>query len=293
LRDLGEELGVATILEGSVRREGNDIRITAQLIDAQIDEHIWAESYDREMTNIFAIQSDVAQKIALALKMTLTPDEKVRIERKPTANMEAYSLYLQGRYFWNKRTRDGINKGIDYFQLAIEKDPTFALAYAGIADSYILIGWFDWASPKETFPKAKEAAIKALEINTSLAEAYTSLGAIKMNYDWDWAGAERQFKRAIELNSNNANTYHWYAYYLSMMERHDEAFTEIRKAQNLDPLSLAINTSVGRMLHYQRRYDEAITHAFKLLDIDPDFILIYDLLYDVYVKKGSVEEAIL
>ncbi|MFQ5866060.1 MAG: protein kinase [bacterium] len=292
LREIGEKLHVATILEGSVRREGDEVRITAQLINTQTDEHIWAETYDREMTHIFAIQSDVAQQIASVLKATLSPAEKERIERKPTENLEAYNLYLKGRYFWNKRTEMDLKKAIEYFEEAIELDSNYGLGYAGLADSYSLLPTYSAYPKKEAYPKAKEAALKALEIDNTLAEAHTSLGSIKMGYDWDWEGAERQFKRAIELNPSYATAHHWYALYLMRMARFDDAIKEIKKAHELDPLSLVINRAMGNVFLRARRYDQAIDALKRTNEMDPNFSLVPFFLGRVFFQKSMYEEAL-
>jgi serine/threonine-protein kinase len=292
LREIGEKLQVAAVLEGSVRREGDDVRITAQLIDAESDEHIWAETYDREMTHIFAIQSDVAQQIALALKAKLSPTEKQRIDRKPTENLEAYNLYLKGRYFWNKRTEMDLKKAIEHFEEAIGLDSNYGLGYAGLADSYNLLPTYSSYPGKEAYPKAKEAALKALEIDNTLSEAHNSLAWIKMMYDWDWEGAEKEFKRAIELNPGYATAHHWYALYLMRMSRFDDAMEEIRKAHELDPLSLVINRAMGNVFLGARRYGQAIDALQRTNEMDPNFSLMHFLLGKAFLLKSMYEEAL-
>ena len=291
LKDIGRELDVATILEGSVRRQGNLVRIVAELIDAYNDENLWAETYDRELTQIFAIQSDVAQNIAAALRAKISPEEKERIEKKATGSVEAYDLYLKGRYHWNKRIPDELREGIEYFEHALDKDSTYALAYAGLADSYTLLGNFNILPPHEAYPKAKAVAAKALEIDDGLAEAHTSLAFAIMFYDWDWPRAEREFKRAIDLNPNYSEAHNWYAFYLTVMGRFREAHVVRRQAQELDPLSVVVKADAGLALYFERRFDEAIEQYRKTLEQDPLFVAVYIPLGGAYVHKSMYEEA--
>jgi len=292
LKEIGEKLGVATILEGSVRQEGDDVRITAQLIDTNSDEHIWAETYDRKMTGIFAIQSDVAKQIALALRAKLTPAEKLLIEKKPTENLKAYNLYLKGHYFWNKRTEAGLKKAIQYFEEAINLDPHFALGYAGVADSYNLLPTYSSLHWKDAYPKAKEAALKALSIDDSLAEAHTSLGMVKMEFDRDFEGAEREFKRSINLNPNLTTNRHWYAIYLMRRGRFDESIKEIKRAYSLDPLSLVINRAMGRIYYMARQYDKSIEALQRTIELDPAFNFAHFFLGKVYLQKFMYDKAL-
>jgi serine/threonine-protein kinase len=293
LREIGREVGVGAILEGSIRREGDDLRITAQLVDARTDEHIWAETYDRQLTSIFAIQSDVAQQIAAALKATLSPSEKVRIERTPTEDIEAYDLYLKGRHHLNRRNPEGYEKSIQYFQDAVDRDPGYALAYAGLADTYLLLQLWHLRPPNETMPKAQSAALSALEADDNLAEAHTSLAAIRHWYLWDWEGAEEAYRRAIELNPSYATAHHWYAFYLRDMRRFDEAAAEILIAQNLDPLSLIINANVGLIAYtYTGQFDKAIDQIRKVLDMDPDFLPAHERIAFAYEQAGRTDEAV-
>jgi serine/threonine-protein kinase len=292
LREIGEELGAATILEGSVRRYGDEVRITAQLIDARTDEHIWAENYDRKLASIFAIQSDVAQKITAALQATLSPAEKLRMESTPTENLEAYNDYLKGRHYLNQRDLEGYEKSIQYFQAAIDRDPGYALAYAGLADTYLLLQLWHFRPPHETMPKAQSAALSALEIDGELAEVHTSLAAIRHWYLWDWVGAEEAYRRAIELNPNYATAHHWYAFYLRDMRRFEEAAEEILIAQNLDPLSLIIEANVGLIAYAHRgQLDKAIEVLRRLIDTAPDFLPAHERLAYVYDLAGRAEEA--
>ncbi len=273
LREIGMELHAGIVLEGSVRRAADQVRITAQIIDANTDEHIWAEEYDKEFKDIFAIQSAVAQDIALALQTKLSLDERKRVETRPTDNLEAYDQYLMGRYFWNKRLPDKLKKGIEHFKQAIAKDPNYAIAYAGLADSYTILGNLNILPPKQTYPEAKSAALKALAMDSTLAEAHASLGFAIMNYDWDWAAAEDGFKRAIEVNPNFATARSWYAFLLTVTGRFKEATVVRNKALELDPLSPVINADIGLTLYFARQYDAAIDQYNKTLEIDPTFIV--------------------
>ena len=266
LAQIAKQLGVANILEGSVRRAADRVRVNVQLINAQTNSHLWAETYDRKLTDVFLVETDIAKTIADSLKAKLTHAERQAIALRPTANPEAYELYLKGRFFWNKRTGADLRKAIDYFNQAIAEDPNYALAYAGLADCYDLLCEYSELSPKESYPKAKAAAIKALELDDTLGEAHTSLAYSLINYDWDWRSAEREYQRAIQLNPNYATAHQWYAECLSMLGRHIEAIAEIKRAQQLDPLSLIINQGVGGKYLYARRYDEAMAQFQRTLD---------------------------
>ncbi|MCI0697473.1 protein kinase [candidate division KSB1 bacterium] len=290
--EIGRELKVGTVLEGSVRKSANKLRITAQLIDVQTQEHLWSRNYDRVLQDVFAIQSDIAQQVAEALKVRLLTGEKGEIEKKATENLEAYTLYLKGRYFWNKRTEADINKAILHFEQAIKIDSTYALAYSGLADSYSLLANRGSLSSKEACPRAKAAAIKAVEIDDTLAEAHTSLGFVRMAYDWDWLVAEKEFKRAIDLNPSYAIAHQMYARYLSGMGRHDEAIAEIKRAEELDPLSLPISAGVGQTFLKARRYDQAIEQLRKTQEMDPNFAQAHYFLGGAYLNKEMNEQAI-
>jgi TolB-like protein/DNA-binding winged helix-turn-helix (wHTH) protein/Tfp pilus assembly protein PilF len=270
VHEIARQLGVANILEGSVQRSGQTVRVTVQLIRAQSDTHLWAETYDRKLTDMFHVESEVAQRIATALDSTLSGAEKQALTAKPTANVEAYQDYLRGRYFWNRRTHEGFAKAGEYFQQAIAIDPNYAPAYAGLSDVYQFSA-YDVVSRTEFYAKARVAAQKAIELDETLAEPHASLGLLAMNYDWDWATAEREFRQAIELNPNYATAHHWYAEYLAAMGRMDESLVEINRARDLDPLSLIINTDTGKLLYYSRRYDDAIGQLRETLKMDPSF----------------------
>jgi serine/threonine protein kinase/tetratricopeptide (TPR) repeat protein len=290
--EIGRELNVATILEGSVRRAGERVRIVAQLLDVQTDEHMWAETYDRDMKDVFAIQSDVAEKIASALRAKLSPVEKERIERKATESTEAYNYYLKGRFYWNKRRADDLRTAIEYFNQAIETDPGYAVAYAGLASAYEVLPQYAGVPPKEAMPKAEAAARKALELDPALSEAHAVLGLTKMHYEWDWAGAESELRRAIELNPSYPTAHHWYCLILADLGRVDEALAEIKRAQELDPLSLVISTVVGQGSYYCRQYDKSIDQLRKSLELDPNFAPAHLSLGSAYLGQNRIDEAI-
>ena len=291
-RNIGQELGVDYILEGSVRLEDDRVRITAQLIQVKDQTHLWASDFDRNLRDILILQSEVARAIAGEIKMRLRPDEQRRLASKPVLDPEAHELYLRGRYFWNKRSRDGFLRAIEYFQQAIARSPNYAQAYAGLADSYILLGPNDILPANEVYPKAKAAASKALEIDNLMAEPHASLGFVKLLYDWNPSDAELEFRRSIELDANYPTGHHWYAYDLAAMGRMDEALREIRRAQELDPFSLIINTDVVQILFFARRYDEAIVQCQKTIDLDAHFGQAYWYQGLIYEQRGMFDQAI-
>jgi TolB-like protein/Tfp pilus assembly protein PilF len=293
IKQIGQELGVATILEGSVRKEKDNIRVIATLINIADGSQIWSDTYDQKLKSVFVIQNDIAEKIANALKTQLSSEDKELLQKKPTENLEAYNLYLQGRWFWNKRTDEGLKKAIEYFDQVIEVDSNYAQAYAGLADSYTLLSEYGTLPPKQAFPKAKAAALKALEIDETIAESHTSLAYVKFLFDWDWAGAEELFKRAIELNPSYATAPQWYSFLLLVTGRFDESVAMVRGALKSDPLSLILNSAVGLRLYFARRYDESIEEELKTLEMEADFIPALTILGNAYVKKGMFEEAIL
>ena len=292
LEEIARQLKVDALIEGSVLRSGDRVRVTAQLIGAVPERHLWARSYERDLRDVLTLQSEVARAIANEIKANLTPAVQARLARTHAVNPEAYEAYLRGRYFWNKRTGEGTKKGIEFFGHALEKDPAYALAYTGLADCYYLLADYSFLSPREAFPRGKAAATKALELDETSAEAHTSLAVIKSEYEWDWLGAEREFKRAIELNPNYATAHHWYSDYLGEMGRHEEAIAEIKRAQQLDPLSLIINTVAGVRFHWARRYDEAVEQLRKTLEMDPNFAVAHHWLGQVYEQMGQHESAI-
>jgi len=294
LPQIARELNVDAVVEGTVLRSGEQVRITAQLIQASADKHLWAESYEGDLRDTLALQKKVARAIAEQIRIELTPQEQAVLKNVKVVNPEAYEDYLKGRYFWNKRTADGLKKAIDYFNQAIEKDPNYAQAYSGLADSYALLGDWEYGvlAPKEAFPRAKAAATKALELDNSLGEAHTSLAFSLDLFDWDWASAEREFRRAIELNPGYATAHHWYAWHLSEMGRNSEAIAEMRKAEDLDPLSLIISADVAEILLVAHSYDQAIEQSRKTIDMDPNFAVAHYELGQALVQKHMYKEAI-
>jgi TolB-like protein/Flp pilus assembly protein TadD len=293
LPQIAKQLGVSNILQGSVQRAADQVRVTVQLINATTDAHLWAETYDRKFIDIFAVESDIATTIAETLQAKLTGSEKTAIAKRPTMNSEAYELYLKGRFFWNKRTGPDLRKAIDYFKQAIDKDPKYALAYAGLADSYALLSAYGAGSPQESFPSAKTAAQKALELDDTLAEAHTSLGQILLSYDLDLAGSTKEFERAIALNPNYATAHHWYGSGPPLaVGEFDRAIAELRRAQQLDPLSLIINADLGFGLIVARRYDEAIAQLRKTIEMDPRFYYAHWNLGVALELKGELREAL-
>ena len=290
--DIGKELRVATILEGSVRKAGDKIRIAVQLIDTASEEHLWAEVYDRNLEDIFAIQSDIAQRVAEALKVRILQEETLGIERRATNKLEGYALYLRGRHFLNSRTKDGLNAAVESFQQALDQDPSYALAYTGLADAYAVLALLEWLPPRDAFPQARAAAEKALELDDSLAEANTSLGIVKFQFEWDWTGCERAFRRAIELSPSYAAAHQFYADFLKAMGRFDEAVAEMQRAHELDPLSLAINTGLGHVFYLSRQYDRAIEQYQAAVRLDPTFVPARLWFGRPYLQKGMFKEAV-
>jgi TolB-like protein/DNA-binding winged helix-turn-helix (wHTH) protein/Flp pilus assembly protein TadD len=292
LPQAAQELGVDAIVEGTVLRSGGRVRVTANLVQASPETHLWAESYERDLRDVLALQSDVATAIAREIQIKVSPQEQARLASSRPVNPDAYQLFLRGRYFWEKRTTADLKKAREYFGQAIEKEPTYALAYAGLADSYVLLSDYGALPSKQGFPQAKAAALKALQIDNTLAEAYPSLAWVRYSYDWDFPGAETDFKRAIELNSNYATAHHWYGWYLALMGRFDEGFAELKKAQELDPLSLVISTNLGRVLYFAHRYDEALQQYRRTLDMDPNFVKAHNELGWAYEQKGMHADAV-
>jgi adenylate cyclase len=290
--EIGKELSVATVLEGSVRIAGKKIRITAQLIDTTTEEHVWSEVYDRELEDVFAIQSDIARRIAQALKIKVLKEEGTRIEARATEKPEAYRLYLKGRHLLNARTEESLHQAVSAFEEALERDPDYELAYTGLADTHAVLALLEFVSPKQAFPRAKAAAEKALEIDKDLAEAHTSLGVVKFQYDWDLAGAEKEFRKAIELHPNHAPAHQFYADCLKASGRFDEALAEMRQASQLDPLSLSINTGIGHVLYLSRNYDRAIEQYRETVKLDPNFVQARLWLGRPFLQKGMYKEAV-
>jgi TolB-like protein/DNA-binding winged helix-turn-helix (wHTH) protein/tetratricopeptide (TPR) repeat protein len=292
LAEIARSLHVDAVVEGSVVRSGDKLRITAQLIDAHTDRHLWAEDYNRDLRDVVAVQGEVARRIAQEIRTTLTPEERAQLSTQRQVDPEAYEAYLKGRYFWNKRTEAGIKKAIAYFETSIAKDQNSPLAYDGLADCWHSAGWYGYVSPHEAFPQTKAAAKKALELNPTQGEAHASLAMASMNYDWDWSATEREFRKAIELNPNYASAHHWYADYLSAVGRHEEAIAESKRAVELDPVSPIINAWLGWRYFFARRYDVAIEQYHKTLEMDPTFVPVHLVLGQGYEQKSMPDKAI-
>jgi TolB-like protein/tetratricopeptide (TPR) repeat protein len=290
----GRALKVDAVLASGVQRAGERIRVTAQLLRVADGAPLWGETFDEEWSHIFAVQDSVSKQLARALMLTLSGEERKRLTRHDTESTEAYEYYMRGRYHWNKRTEEQIRRGLAAFQQAVRLDPNYALAYTGIADSYNLLGLFDAGAlaPKEAFPRARTAALRALQIDEALAEAHASLAHTRLYYEWNWSGAESEYKRAIALNPNYATAHHWYALYFAAMAQFEDALAEIERARDLDPDSLIIDQAVGRLLYLARQYDRAISHEQKTLDVDPRFVAARFRLGQAYVQKAKFAEAI-
>jgi serine/threonine protein kinase/Tfp pilus assembly protein PilF len=292
LPEIARALDVSAIVEGSVLRSGNRVRITALLVDVAADRHLWAETYERDVGDILALQSEVACAIAEQIEVTLTPQEEARFARKGPVNPEAFQAYLKGRYHWEKRSEEGLQKARHFFQEAIEHDPAYAPAYAGLADYYIALGNFNLADSHEIYPKAKAAALRGLEIDPGSAEAYTSLATVKGSFEWDRQGAEQDYRRAIALNPNYANAHHWFADHLVSLARFEEGMEEIERARSLDPLSVVMRADAAGYLFYAGRYEEAEAAMLKNLELDPEFAPNYRQLGGIYEQMGKYDEAI-
>jgi TolB-like protein/DNA-binding winged helix-turn-helix (wHTH) protein/Flp pilus assembly protein TadD len=294
LPQIARELNVDAVVEGTVLRSGDQVRITAQLIEASTDRHLWSQSYEGELRDSLALQNTVARAIADQIRINLTPQEQAALKNVKVVNPQAYESYLKGRYFWNKRTADGLKVALAYFNQAVEEDPKYAQAYSGLADTYALLGDWQYAvmTPKEAFPKAKAAAIKALELDSALGEAHNSLAFVLDGFDWDFDAAGKEFRRAIELNPGYATAHHWHAWHLSLLGRYDEAIAEMRKAENLDPLSLIINADLAELLVLAHSYDESIQQSRKTIEMDPNFALAHNQLAQAYLQKHMYAEAV-
>lgn len=292
IAQIGRELNVGSILEGSVRKVGNKIRISVQLVETSREEPSWSHKYDREVKDVFAIQSEIAQHVAEALKDHIFGGKHREEPRTTTFSTEAYKSYLRGRQLWSRRTEEDLKKAVGFFEKALDIDPNYARAYVGLADSYAALALLEFMAPNEAYPKAKEAVRKALALNAGLAAAHTSLGLIKFQYDWDWRGAEDELREAISNNFNYAPAHHFFADYLKAMGRFDEALAEIEKARELDPLSLAINIGVGHVLYLSGQYDRAIEEYKKAVELDPSFMATHIWFGRPYLEMGMFAEAI-
>jgi TolB-like protein/Flp pilus assembly protein TadD len=292
LREIATQLGVANVLEGSVQRTADQVHVNVQLIKAATDAHLWAEAYDRRLTDIFAVESEIAKTIAGTLQAKLTVPERNAIAAQPTQNTEAHQLYLKGRYLWNRRTGENLKKAIPYFQQAAEKDPNYALAYVGIADTYAVMPGYSAGSPQDCLPRAQTAAQRALELDDSLAEAHASLGFILFHY-FEFAASTKEFERAIELNPNYPTAHHWFARtVLLALGQFDRASTEMKRAVELDPVSPLFHAELGGVYMMARRYDEAIEQLRETLEMDPEFYWAHRFLGLTLELKGATAEAI-
>ena len=301
LPEIARELNVDAVVEGSVSRSGDQVRITAQLIQLPADKHLWAQSYQGNLSDTLAVQNQVARAIADEIRVEITPQEQVALKSAKKIDPEAYEAYLKGRYFWNKRTADGLERAVDYFNQAVARDPNYAAAYSGLADTYALLGDWEYAamSPKEAMPKALSAARKALQLDDSLGEAHASLAFCLEGFDWDFAAAEKEFQRAIDLNPGYATAHHWYAWHLSLVGRNKEAIAEMEKAVSLDPVSTVVNADLAELLLIARLPDESILQSRKTIELNPGFAFAHNQLAQAYIQKqmfgaaiGELQEAI-
>jgi TolB-like protein/DNA-binding winged helix-turn-helix (wHTH) protein/Tfp pilus assembly protein PilF len=294
LSQIARDLKVDAVVEGTVLRSGNRVRITAELVQVATDRHLWAETYESQLGDVLALQSQVASAIVNEIRINLTPEEQQRLASTRPVSAASYEDYLKGRYYWNKRSEEGLTKAIEYFQLATDKDPQYALAYAGLADCYSIIGSaiVGTVPSKDVAAKAKEAALKALELDNTLAEAQTSLATVRFNYDWDWAAAAAGFQRSIELNPSYATAYQRYSLYLIAMGRAQESLTQMNRARDLDPLSISMNFSLGWRLYMAHQYDQAIEQLHNTLEMDPNFALPRMVLGQAYEQKRAYQQAI-
>jgi TolB-like protein/DNA-binding winged helix-turn-helix (wHTH) protein/Flp pilus assembly protein TadD len=294
LSQIARELNVDAVIEGTVLRSGGQVRITAQLIEARGDTHVWSETYDGDLRDTLTLQNNVARAIAEHIRVTLNPQEQATLKQAKVVDPQAYEAYLKGRYFWNKRTGDDLQKAVEYFRLAIERDPNYAQAYSGLADTYALLGDWEYGvlAPREALPQAKAAAVKALQLDNTLGEAHTSLAFCLDVFDWDLASADREFRRAIELNPGYATAHHWYAWHLSLLGRNDDAIAEMKKALNLDPVSLIINADLAELLLIAHFTDESIQQSRKTIEMDAHFPLAHDQLAVAYLQRNRIDEAV-
>jgi TolB-like protein/DNA-binding winged helix-turn-helix (wHTH) protein/Flp pilus assembly protein TadD len=294
LPQIARELNVDAVVEGTVLRSGDQVRITAQLIEGSSDRHLWSQSYEGQLRDTLALQNQVARAIANEIRVNLNSQERAALKNVQVVNPEAYESYLKGRYFWNKRTADGLKAALAYFNQAIEEDPKYAQAYSGLADTYALLGDWQYAvmTPKEALPKAKAAATRALELDSALGEAHNSLAFCLDGFDWNFAAAGKEFRRAIELNPGYATAHHWYAWHLSLLGQYDEAIAEMKKAESLDPLSLVINADLAELFVLAHSYDESIRQSRKTIEMDPNFGLAHNHLAQAYLQKHMNDEAV-
>jgi len=294
LPQIARELSVDAVVEGTVLHSGDQVRITAQLIEASADRHMWSQSYQGGVRDTLALQNTVARAIADQIRINVNPQEQAALRNVTVVNPAAYTSYLKGRYFWNKRTADGLRVALAYFSQAIDEDPKYARAYSGLADTYALLGDWQYAvmTPREALPKAKAAALEALKLDGTLGEAHNSLAFCLDGFDWDFDAAGKEFQRAIELNPGYATAHHWYAWHLALSHRYDEAIVEMKKAANVDPLSLVINADLAELLVLAHFEDESIRQSLKTIEMDPNFGLAHNHLGQAYLQKHMNEKAV-
>lgn len=294
LPQIARELNVDAVVEGTVLRSGEQVRITAQLIEGATDKHLWSQSYQGALRDTLALQNTVARAVADQIRVKLSPQEQAALMSVAVVNPAAYESYLKGRYFWNKRTANGLTAALAYFNQAVDENPTYAQAYSGLADTYALLGDWQYAvmTPREALPKARAAAIKALELDATLGEAHTSLAFCLDGFDWDFNAAEQEFQKAIALKPAYATAHHWYAWHLALLHRYDQAIAEMRKALNQDPLSVIINADLAELLAMAHSYDESIRQSQKTLELDPNFALAHNHLGQAYLQMHRNEQAI-
>ncbi|HEY3128913.1 MAG TPA: guanylate cyclase [Acidobacteriota bacterium] len=292
VRDIGKELNVGAVLEGSVRKAEGRLRITAQLIDVAAGHHIWSETYERKLKDVFAVQNEISRALAERLKIRLLDKQANLLVQPSTKNIDAYTLYLKGRHYWNQRTGEGFRKCIQCFEEAIERDPDYVVAYAGLADGYNTLGYYNYLAPKDAFPKAKAAALSALRRDDTLAEAHTALAFSKMFYDWDWKGAETEFRRALRLREDYAIAHYWYGLNLASLGQPYDAIAQVRRAQQLDPLSPVIGAYVAGGYYFARQYDLAIEKCRQTLDLEPNFALARLVIGWALRQKSMFREAV-
>jgi tetratricopeptide (TPR) repeat protein len=290
--EIGRELHVSSLLEGSVRKDGNMVRISLQLVDTASEEQLWTDRYDRELQNIFSLQSEIAERVAGSLEVKLRDTEPSLLAKRQTEDVGAYTLYLRGRYHWNSRSEEGLNKAVKCFEEAIARDPSYALAYVGLSDCYAMLGLYGFRRPSSMYPLAKEGIAKALGIDDTLAEAHASMGEVMMQYYYDWKKARTELDEALKLNPNYATAHLWKSTFHLTQGSFDGAFAEIRAAMELDPLSMIIGTELGKTFYYAKRYEEAIEQYNRSMEIDPNFAIAHKGLSEVYAKQSHFDKAL-
>ena len=289
---IGRDLRVQAVLMSRLMQRGDNLTISTELVDVRDNRHIWGDQYNRKPADLISVQEEITKDVTDQLRLKLTGQQKAALTKRHTQSTEAYQLYLRGRFQWNKRSVEGFRAAIAHFQQAVEKDPNYAIAYAGLADCYVLLGVYGEIPNRDAYPLAKAAAVRALEIDETLADAHASLGRGIIAHDWDWEAARREFERALQLNPNYATAHYWYSYYDFAMGNLDEAARKMKRAVELDPLSLNINAEMGRLLLYQRQYDAAIEQELRTLQMDPNFGVARQLLAMAYLQKGRYAEAL-